>query len=259
MAEPLAATLDQDGYEALDEALQGRYQKNGDSFVLQVSEPDQLPGVQGLKRNHDRLLREKKEAQDALEAFGDMTPDQVSELNDELEELRNKADDSLISPEELKDLKNRLKEATKEAKRAKDLEQELEIHAKDQRKRLRRDVESALVSSGIKPELKEAAADHIMARYKVDSVKTDEGFESTVSGEVNGVPGEHALTEFVTEWAKSEKGQPFLPPSGKGGSGADPNSRSGTPAGKGSISRTDPMAWGEKAEAIVKGEVTVAD
>ena len=55
--------------EGLDENIASLYKQEGDSFVLDVGGIDNHPSVRGLKKNHDQLLSEKKEAEAAkLEA-----------------------------------------------------------------------------------------------------------------------------------------------------------------------------------------------
>lgn len=229
----LAATLDQDGYEALDEALQGHYQQKGDSFVLQVGDPDALPAVQGLRKAHDTWRRRAEERAEKLKAFGDATPDDVERLQGELEALRDSGADSDDDraqelQEQVTALREKNKELQSEARRAKELEGDVEFFRTDQQRRLKNEIRGALAEEGVRPEAAPAAAALIQSEYNARYERGEEGFQPVVTGDLSGVPGDHGLTEFVSEWVKSD-GAWALPASGKGGSGADPNTRSPSP------------------------------
>lgn len=210
----------------VDEAFRGEYAEKGGEFVLQVDGIKEHPAVTGLANAHDRLKERHAELAEKIKTFGDRTPDDIAELETELEELRASKGSDLISPEDLKELRDRVKELAKKAKRADDLEGEIQFRDKDQQTRLKSDVRAALASAGVRKEALNAASALLLQEYSARYERTDEGFKPVVTGEVSGVPGDHALEEFVGDFVKGE-GAIFLPPSGKGGSGADPNARGG--------------------------------
>lgn len=251
----LNARITAEDYEALDESLQSHYAAKGGEYVLQVSGIEEHPTVTGLQKAYEAEKERAKSRADKLKSFGELTPEDVSELQEELETLRDTKSGDLISAEELKELKTSHKDLAKRAKEAEKLGERLQKHESFLQTHTRESLEARLAKAGVRDELVEAAADHIMARYDVQTRESDNGFSAVVSGEVNGVPGEHALDEFVGEWSSSEKADVFRKPLGKGGSGADPNNRSsGGGAGQTVFDRNDPAAWGKHADAVVADE-----
>lgn len=210
----------------VDEALHGHYTEKGGEFVLQVDGIKEHPAVQGLQKAYETEKQRARERADKLKEFGDLTPDDVASLKTELDELRESKGGDLISPEDLKELKDRVKELSKTAKKAQDLEAELAFRDKDQQTRLKSEIRAALAEAGVRKEALSAASAQIMMEYNARYERADDGFRPVVTGELSGVPGDHALSEFVTDFVKGP-GAIFLPPSGKGGSGADPNGRAG--------------------------------
>lgn len=230
----LAATLDQEGYDALDEALQGEYAESGGKWVLQVEGIKEHPTVSGLQKAYEAEKKRANERSEKLQAFGDTTPDDLQQLRTEIEELRDKKDDGLISPEDLQALKDKQKELARRAKEADELEKQIEFFEKDQRTRLRNEIRGALSEAGVKQEAAPAAAALIQSEYNARYERGDDGFRPVVTGELEGVPGDHGLSEFVDGWVKGP-GAWALPPTGKGGSGADPSTRGGPPKDRGGV------------------------
>lgn len=212
--------------DEIDEAFHGEYAESGGEYVLQVEGIKEHPTVTGLQKAYEAEKRRATERAEKLKAFGDLTPDDVASLQEEIDTLREAGGGDIISAEDLKELKERQKELAKKAKRAEELESELEFRDKDQQNRLRNEIRGALASAGLRKEAVPAAAALIQSEYGARYERGDDGFTPVVTGDLNGVPGDHALNEFVGEWVKGD-GAIFLPPSGKGGSGADPNSRGG--------------------------------
>ena len=209
----------------VDEAFHAAYAEKGGEYVLQVGGIKEHPTVTGLAKAYETEKRRAKDRSEKLQSFGDLTPEEVESLRAELEELRESKGGDLISAEDLKELKERQKELTKKAKRAEELESELEFRDKDQSTRLKQEIRGALASAGVRKEAVPAAAALIQSEYNARYERGDDGFAPVVTGELNGVPGDHSLSEFVGEFVKGD-GAIFLPPSGKGGSGADPSGRS---------------------------------
>lgn len=210
--------------DEVDEAFRGEYSEKGGEFVLQVDGIKDHPTVSGLQKAYEAEKRRATERSDKLKEFGDLTPDEVAALRTELDELRESKGGDLISAEDLKELKDRQKDLAARAKRAEELEKELEFRDKDQSTRLKNEIRGALASAGVKKEAVPAAAALIQSEYSARYERGEEGFQPVVTGELNGVPGDHSLAEFVGEFVKGD-GAIFLPPTGKGGSGADPTGR----------------------------------
>lgn len=235
----LAATLDQDGYEALDEGLQGEYAESGGKWVLQVEGIKEHPTVSGLANAHDRMKRRNDDLTEKIKSFGDATPEDVERLQSELEALRDSgvdSDDDRVQElqEQVTALREKNKELQSEARRAKELEGDVEFFRTDQERRLKNEIRGALAEEGARPEAAPAAAALIQSEYNARYERDEKGFSPVVTGDLNGVPGDHGLTEFVSEWIKSD-GAWALPASGKGGSGADPNTRSSSPSTKAGV------------------------
>lgn len=224
----LSATLDQEGYDSLDESMQGEYAESGGKWVLQVEGIKEHPTVTGLAKALERERNFVKERDEKLRAFGDATPDDIETLRTEVAELREKKEDGLISAEDLQSLKEKQKELARRAKEADDLEEKVRFFETDQQTRLRNEIRGALAEAGVKPEAAPAAAALIQSEYSARYERGEKGFQPVVTGDLNGVPGDHGLSEFVGEWVKGP-GAWALPPSGKGGSGADPQNRGGAP------------------------------
>lgn len=204
------------------EAAREFYKEGEGGFVLQVDGIGNHPEVGPLKRSLDTYKKRVEENTARLKAFGEHTPEGITELVEELEGLRTKKGDGLITPEELKDLRERLKDATTKAVERDKLAKDLEFYEKDSRTRLKREVSGSLAAAGLRAEAIPAAAALILAEHEARYERGEDGFTPVVRGEVNGVPGDHGLDEFVKAWA-AEKGAIFMPPTGKGGGGASPD------------------------------------
>jgi hypothetical protein len=80
--------------DEVPEALRGEYVQKGDKFVLQVEGMKTQADVEAVQRalqneraQHNETTTKLKEANTKLEAFGDKTPEQITELADKLATL----------------------------------------------------------------------------------------------------------------------------------------------------------------------------
>jgi hypothetical protein len=248
---PLPARVDT--LDAVDEAFHGEYEEKGGEYVLQVEGIKEHPTVTGLARAYEAEKSKRSDLADRLKAFGDATPDDLEAMQSELEQLREAGGGDLISAEDLKALKERHKELSQKAKRAEELESRVDFYQKDYANRLKEEVRGSLAAAGVRPEALKAAAALIVQDYDARWEKTDEGMRPVVTGDLNGVPGDHELKEFVGEFVSGE-GAIFLPPSGKSGSGAAPSSDNG--ARGSNVQVQDGMVRVDPSK-VVSGEVTV--
>lgn len=254
----LSAALDQESYEALDEVLQGEYAEQGGRWVLQVDGIKEHPTVSGLQKAYEAEKRRANERAEKLKAFGDLTPDDVQTLQSEIAELREKKDDGLISPEELQALKEKQKDLARRAKEADEMEKDLDFFRSDQQERLKSEIRGKLAESGAKSEAVPAAAALIQSEYNARFERGDKSFQPVVTGELEGVPGDHGLGEFVDGWLKGP-GAWAMPPTGKGGSGADPNQPAKAPESRSGVKhlRMEGTTVRANPEDILSGKAAV--
>lgn len=248
-----------DSLDGVDESLHGFYKAGDDGkFVLNVTGIDQMPAVAGLKAKNTELLDEKKTVQEQLKAFGDVTPDDIAELRKKAEGKGSNTD----AAKRVTELETQLEEVKKNAKAEVEKAQTEAASARD-----------SYVNSFLDSEIVEA-----LARKEVDGSPVL--LKSVMRGrmtakEVNGklvpvVLGEDGKTERI----KDSQGNPMtavdlalelkedpqygraFAPSGNSGSGADSNPTGGGGSGgaKTSFDRNDPLAWGQNAEGVAKGE-----
>lgn len=243
--------------DEVDEAFHAEYEEKGGEFVLQVDNPDQLPAVAGLKRNHDRLLAEKKTLSETLESYGGKSPEEITELEQELETLRQSKGGEPTA-EEAKRIEERV--AAKYEKKYGPVQQENEkLRSHLHRTLVDRELDEALDEVGVAAKHKKVLRSYMKERGPKVIEDGDE-FRGVFSTDVNGIPGDHSITDFVGEWAKTDEATEYIQPTGKGGSGAAPNSRGGGQGGRTTtVSRNDPMSWGQNAEKIASGEAVVSE
>lgn len=244
--------------ESLDdipEEAQEHYREDGGEFVLAVDGIKQHPKVSSLANAFEEQKSRREELQGKLKQFGDVTPGDVEQLREELAEAREGGDvDVEAKIEEVKEKVASKYENELESEREERESVEEELHRLLVDNRLNQAIEE----HDVKPEYRPAV--RAMLKEKNPTVVEQDGRRVGVFKEgPDGIPGEHPIEDFVSEWAESDAAKPYLPASGKGGSGSEPGgSGGGSPGGtetarvEGGVVRTDP-------EKVMSGEVAVSE
>lgn len=214
--------------EGLEEPIAALYEEKDGAFVLQVQGIDGHPSVKGLRSAFEKGKRDLKDATDALEAFGGITPD-------EIEELRTKAEnpgESTVDADAL------VQDAV--AKTKAKSQRELDL-AKTERDRLygalervyvENELNAAIAKHGVKDEYRSAVRS--LLKERAPQMIEDAGdFRGVFKADIDGIPGDHAIDDYVGAWVKTDGAKAFLPPSGKAGSGAPPTENGRPAAGPG--------------------------
>lgn len=238
--------------DEVDEAYQAEYEQQGEEYVLQVEGIKEHPSVTALQKAYEEVKQRAKERAEKLKAFGDRTPEDIQQLEQELEEARQ----SGASDEKVEEIKKTL--AEKYEKQVKERDEQLEKYQGHlHHLHVERSLDSAIEQAGIDPRYKPAVRSLLKERGP-QAKETDEGtFKGVFPADPDGIPGEHPIEDYVSRWAQTDEAKPFLPVAGSGGSGADPKGgREGSTGGQkvsaeGGVVRTDPAK-------VVSGEVEVA-
>jgi hypothetical protein len=238
--------------DAVAEAFRGEYKAIDGAFYLDVGGIEEMPAVVGLKKSQLALLDEKKTLKAQVDAFG-ATPEEVADL-------RKKAEGKGGGSEKVTELEAKLAQVSTEAQKAVSA-------AKDEVAK----AVSAADTYYIEGELAKAAGKH-GARLHMIGHELREGAraEKDANGKyvrvaILGPDGQprikdaagnpYSLEDRVLDLKKAPEWAGAFEPDGQGGSGATPPGQQRT---NGSIDRNNPLAWGQNAEKIAKGEVTVS-
>lgn len=240
----------------LDESLHDFYDKGDDGrFYLNVHGVDEMPAVVGLKKNKNDLLAEKKELQEQLEAIG-LSAEEAKELRERAEKAGDE-DVEKVRAELQQQLEAVRTKAQQEVENAEAKAEKAMQAAKNYA--IDAEVGRALNEAGGEP----ALLSHVM-RDRLDA-RIREGDRLAFDVVVLGSDGQPKIkdsnsnpftaVDLANELREDPKYQRAFEPSNKGGSGADPAGRGGGDRGPTkTFDRSDPRAWGEHAEGIVKGE-----
>ena len=248
--------------DGLDAALHALYSKEGEKYVLQIEGFDAHPATHGLISTVNRLKEENKGLKpkakawtDLVELRGDedLTPDALHEA------LESKAGGTP------KDVAEQIKEAERrgaERAEAKALK-EMEKVAKE-RDTLRGaltgrtvdgDLDAAIAKAGFVEKYRPAVR-ALLKQRNPEMIEEDGKFRGVFRSDPDGIPRDLSIDDYVSAFAKGDEASPFMP-AGGGGSGGKDSGGSGGGARPGSIDGNDPMAWGQNAEKIAKGELAV--
>lgn len=245
-----------DSLEGLDDSLKPLYAENEHGeFVLDLDGVDSHPAVRGLAAALDNKKGALGKLRKQLEAFGDTTAEDLQEKLERLEELEGQqsggGDDQAAA---LRQLQEKLE--GKHGKEAQKLQTRIDTLTTALQRRVI-DGEIDRATDGIfKPELRQAVR-ALLKQRSPTMVENDDGeFVGVFKSDLNGVPGDHSIGDFVKEWMKTEEAAPFLPASGRTGSGAESGKR--RMGGDQKIVTESDLAEGNfDLEALAKGQVEV--
>lgn len=260
----VVASLDQ-----APEKFRTDYRKGDDGrFYLDVENVDEMPAVSGLKNKVSQLLDEKKKLEQAysvlgsvedlqkmktqLSAFGDLTPEKIEELKKKADG-RHHADVEIIRREAEAKITQISENAAREVKKAQEDAESANRAASDFY--AGEQIASALAKTGGSTVLLE----HVM-RDGVQ-VKRDNGKFSISVVDAKGNArfkdsqgNAMTLVDYALELKKNPEYAPAFQPSKRSGSGSEGGGDGSPSGGTSSFDRSDPLAWGQNAEKIVKGE-----
>lgn len=204
-----------DTLDGLDEALQPLYTKGEDGrFYLDAEGVDDLPSVRGLKSKRDELLEAQRKLREQLKAFDGLDPEAARKA---LEELENREADKLRDKGAFDELRAKI-----EKRHADELAKvRAEVEKRDgfiHRLLIENAISDAIEKANVLPQYREAVK--ALLRQRGPKVVQDgDDYRAIFETDM----GEAAISTYVEAWARSDEAAPFLPPSGKGGGGADPN------------------------------------
>lgn len=243
--------------DEVPEELHDHYQQqDGGGFALTVDGVKEHPKVTALSKAYEEEKSKRKRLSGRLQEFGDLTPEDVASLREELAEAREGGEVDVES--KIEEVKEKLAERHQKEK------QELE----DENESLRGDLHQLLVDNqlnraieeaDIKPEYRPAVR-ALLKEREPTLVEKDGQRVGVFKESPDGIPGDHRIDEFVSQWSETEQAKPYLPASGKGGSGSDPTGTGGGSGGgapgeakvEDGVVRTDPSK-------VVSGEVAVTE
>lgn len=242
----------------LPDGMKDFYKEDGDKFVLDIDDIDSHPKVRGVITAN----RENKTKRDALRAELDGFKDKYSWLPedfdaDALESLKQSAEGKGGAPTEEQIADMRAKIAEKLEKKY-----QPEISSREERLgKLTGAIQRMTIDDGLSRAMDEASIDplhkskllpYLKTRAKIQVEEDGDTFKAVVDTDMGGV----TLQQFVTEWAGSDDGKPYVAKStgpdvkgGKGGSGSDKIKRSAW----------DGMSQFERSEAAKAGKKVVDD
>jgi len=244
--------------DEVPEGLEDHYQEaDGGGFALAVDGIKEHPKVTALSGAYESEKQKRKKLSGRLQQFGDITPEDVEQLEEELAEAREGGDvDVEAKIEEVKE-----KVASKYERQLEDLRAERDnfkssLHQRTVENELNRAIEEA----DVKPEFRPAV--RAMLKERGPTMAEQDGELVGVFEESpDGIPGKHRIEEFVSQWAETEQAKPYLPASNKSGSGSDPTgsgSNSGSPTVPGEARIEDGMVRTDP-DKVAAGEVTVTE
>lgn len=221
-----------DGDE-IPEEYRELYDEQDGVFVLKTDLIKDHPAIKTVKGTADKLDKDKralakkiKELETKLGRIPeDFDPDRYQEMVDELESLRETADDpGNADPDDKKKLPSRIK--TLEGKLARAAaEAETEIKKRDDRiTKLSGQIKKLLIDEGLTKALAAAGIDakyiraaKALLRDQVSLTGDEDEYEAVVeTAEGDSI----ALSKYVADWAASDEGKAFVTPAS--GGGADP-------------------------------------
>lgn len=240
--------------DGLDESMKALYTENEHGeFVLDLDGVDAHPTVRGLKTAHETRGTTIAKLKRQLEAYGEHTPEEIQALLEKVEEAEKGKGGGDASAQALKDLQTKL-----ETKHTKELEKLTGRSAALQKALEARVIDGELdaaIEGRFKPELKPAVRALLKQRGPTMLETEDGKFIGVFKSDLNGVPGDHSITDYVKEWAKTEEAAAYIPPTGRGGSGAD-----GKPPRQGGgklVTEADLASGNFDIEALAKGNLEV--
>jgi len=244
--------------DSLPEAVYNMYVPDGDDFRLEIDDIKSHPAVKALSVAHGRTKAELREVKAKADRW------------DELVELRG---DGHITPDSVhyaldakpvgdEDVQKQIEEAERrgaeraEAKAKRELDKLQErtqrLDAALRTRTVDGDLDAAIAKAGVKESLRPAARAFLLQK-RPEMIEEDGDFRGIFKSDPDGIPRDLSVSEYVSEWIKSDEAAAFLPAS-EGGSGAGDSGGPAVP-GAGRFDTNDPVAWGRNAEKIAAGEM----
>lgn len=232
--------------EDVAEGLRGEYKKGDDGkFYLDVEDLDSHTGVTGLKKNRDDLIGELSALKKRQKQYGDVTPEQITELKAKLEstkttsETEKKTTESRIAALEASNVESkaetaRANQSTLDYYRDGEIAKGIAAHKGN----------AAFLSHNVKPHVKCSRSENGDMSAQVVDGNGAQRFQ-------DGQP--MTIGQLVGEMAKTDTYAAAFPSSGAGGSGSqggsnDPNVK------------TIPMSdIGKFAKEVAEGTMVVQD
>lgn len=248
----VVASLD----EVPEEAHEHYQEADGGGYTLAVGGIKEHPKVTALSKAYEEEKGKRKKLSGRLQEFGDLTPEDVEELRSELAEAREGGDvDVDAKIEEVKEKLSEKYEAEKSDLREENESLRGDLHQLLVDNQLNRAIEEA----DIKPEYRPAVR-ALLKEREPTLVEKDGQRVGVFKESPDGIPGDHRIDEFVSQWSETDEAKPYLPANNKGGSGSEPGGSGGGGGGgspsvakvEGGVVRTDPAK-------VASGEVAVSE
>lgn len=220
--------------EEIPEGLEDHYQEaDGGGFEIALNGVKEHSKVTSLANAYESEQDRRKKLSQQLQQFGDLTPEDVEELKGELEEAREGGDiDVDAKIEEAKEAV-----ASKYEDELEDLKQERDRYKSGLHERtVEREIDRAIEDAGVLDEYKPAVRAMLRERDPT-MVEQDGEMQGVFEQTPDGIPGKVGIREYVEQWTETDEASPYLPASGKSGSGAEPTG-GGSGGGGGAASET---------------------
>ena len=234
------------------EALHEHYKQDGDKFVLLTDGADRLNEFRDNNRN---LNADLQEATTKLTAFGDHTPDTIKALEGQVDTLKGDADDAgkkaSAKDTDIAQLTANIEKLTGQ------VETMANANADATAKLAEQTAVSTLTKMAQDAGASAAMITDLVAKARREGWQVDDGTPVQKVGDVVQLSDDNAgqnkaFGEYLTQVFKD---QPAYAGTSSGGGGQPP----GTPPGIPVISPNDPLALGQHADAIAKGEAVIGE
>ena len=213
--------------ETIPEEYRELYEESGDLWVLKMDLIRDHPAIKTVKATADSMDKDKRKLAKTIKDLEtklaripeDFDPTKYQELQDELETLRDaaEADDPDAKkrnlPSALTALQKKMDAATADAKKNMDAKDVTISHLKSELKRvlIGDGLTKALVEAGVDPKFLKAST--ALLRDLVSLEEDDGEFSAVVETDAGSVD----LSKFISDWAGSDDGKPFILPASGGG------------------------------------------
>lgn len=248
----LPATVD--SQESIPEGFEDHYQKDGSQWTLAVNGIKEHPKVTSLSRAYEEEKDKRKELSGRLQQFGDVTPDDVEQLREELAEARD--GDDVDVEAKISEVKEKVASKYEDQLDEKDSKLE-KFRSALHRRTVESELDRALDEVGVRTEFKPAVRSLLKEQYDPTMVEEDGDMVGVFEQSPDGIPGKRPIEDFVSEWSETEQATHYLESSGKSGSGASP-SASGNGASPGTETvQMDGATVRADPDKVLSGEQTV--
>ncbi len=254
-----------DALEEVPEGYRDLYAKgSGDTYVLQIEDPKSHPAISGLVSTLEKQKTQITQLKASAKAWDELKG--LVDTEDGVELTPQDVFDAIQDPgAEGGDAQAKISEGVKAGVAAAQAKFERELSKitgeRDKAlgalrgKTVDADLDTAIAKAGVLEKYRPAVR-AVLKQLGPEMVEEGGQFRGVFKQDPDGIPRDLSIDEFVGAWAKSENASPYMPAQG-GGSGAK-EAGGGGQLGAGKFDGSDPMAWGQNAEKIAKGELTPA-